>query len=86
MPGAAGDKNQITRLVSTHSSSNAGALAAQPMMQLAFISKKEHTVTEIQILLDYDIFGEDNGAGGLKLYGRHGGIELPAQVALHYAE
>ena len=51
------------------------------MMQLAFISKKEHTVTEIQILLDYDIFGEDNGAGGLKLYGRHGGIELPAQVA-----
>ena len=40
-----------------------------------------HTVMEIQILLDYDIFGEDNGAGADKVYGRHGGMELPAQVA-----
>jgi hypothetical protein len=29
----------------------------------------------------HTIYGEDNGAGGYKLYGPHGGIELPAQIA-----
>jgi hypothetical protein len=51
------------------------------MTQPTFISKKEPAITAIEVLLNYYIFGEDNGAGGLKLYGPHGGIELPAQVA-----
>jgi hypothetical protein len=38
-------------------------------------------MTETEHTLNDNIFGEDNGAGAYKVYGRHGGIELPAQVA-----
>ena len=51
------------------------------MTQLALISIKEHPMAEIQIPTGISIYGEDNGAGGLKLYGPQGGIELPAQIA-----
>lgn len=38
-------------------------------------------MTESALHLKSDIIGQDNGAGALKVYGRHGGIELPALVA-----
>jgi hypothetical protein len=50
------------------------------MEKQTFNPKKEHTMQESERSLDYDTFGENNGVGGFKLYGRRGGIELPAQV------